>query len=214
MQAAERTPVAVLISGRGSNMMALIEAARAADYPARFVLALADRADAGGLALAEAAGVPARAIPRKDFQSRAAFEAALDAAIDESGARYVCLAGFMRILSGDFVARRAGRIVNIHPSLLPSFRGLDTHERALEAGVKLHGATVHIVTETLDDGPILAQAALPVLADDTAETLAARVLTLEHRLYPAALRRLLSPGTEADAPAPASLFNPPELREG
>ena len=203
-----RRRVAVLISGRGSNMDALVAAAAQPGYPAEIVAVFADKADAGGLASAAAAGIPARAVPRKAYPDRAAFEAALDAAIREAGTEFICLAGFMRILSADFVARWPERILNIHPSLLPSFRGLDTHARALEAGVRIHGVTVHIVTASLDDGPILGQAALPVLENDTPESLARRVLALEHRLYPATLARHLG-NLPAGEPAPAPMFSPP-----
>jgi len=201
--------IAILISGRGSNMEALVAATAAPDFPAKIVAVFSDKPDAGGLARAAAAGIPARAIDRKAYENRAAFEAALDAALRETGAELVCLAGFMRILSADFVDRWAGRILNIHPSLLPAFRGLDTHARALAAGVKVHGVSVHIVTASLDDGPILAQAAIPVLEGDTPDSLAERVLALEHKLYPAALARHLGAATAA-APTPAApLFNPP-----
>lgn len=201
------TPVAIFISGRGSNMEALITAAAATDYPARVVLVVSDKPDAAGLARAEAAGIPTAAVPRKEFASRADFEAAIDARVREAGAEVICLAGFMRILSADFVARWAGKILNIHPSLLPAFRGLDTHQRALDAGVKIHGVTVHIVTAELDDGPILAQAAIPVGPEDTPDTLAARLLAVEHRLYPAALAAHLGTATAVAETPP--LFNPP-----
>ncbi|MEO1105670.1 MAG: phosphoribosylglycinamide formyltransferase, partial [Pseudomonadota bacterium] len=158
-------------------------------------------------ALAAEAGIEAAAVPRSDYANKGAFETALDQALRQAGATTIALAGFMRILSGGFVARWQGRILNIHPSLLPAFRGLDTHARALAAGVKLHGATVHIVTETLDDGPILAQAAVPVCEGDDEATLAARVLATEHALYPAALARFLARQTLPPASAP--LFNPP-----
>ena len=203
-----RRRVAVLISGRGSNMEALVAAATAPGFPAEIVAVLADKPDAGGLARAADAGIATRAVERRAYPDRAAFEAALDAAIREAGAEFICLAGFMRILSADFVARWPERILNIHPSLLPSFRGLDTHARALEAGVKIHGVTVHIVTASLDDGPILGQAAIPVLEGDTPDSLAARILAVEHRLYPATLARHLG-GLAAEAPQPATLFSPP-----
>lgn len=202
------TPVAIFISGRGSNMEALVAAAAAPDFPARIVLVASDKADAAGLQRAAAAGIPTAVVARSEFANRAAFEAALDERVRAAGAERICLAGFMRILSADFVARWPGQILNIHPSLLPSFRGLDTHARALAAGVKVHGVTVHIVTAELDDGPILAQAAIPVGADDTPESLAARLLTIEHRLYPAALARHLG-GAPADDSAAPPLFSPP-----
>jgi phosphoribosylglycinamide formyltransferase-1 len=200
-----RTPVAVFLSGRGSNYAALAAATAAADYPAEIVAVLAD-SDAEGLR--RVPGIPGTAVERREYPSRAAFEDALDAATRAAGAELICLAGFMRILSPAFVARWEGRILNIHPSMLPSFRGLDTHARALAAGVKLHGATVHLVTPELDDGPILAQAAVPVLPDDTAETLAARVLAVEHRLYPAALARFVRGGGPVSG-EDAALFSPP-----
>lgn len=201
-----KIPVAVLISGRGSNMLALARACARADHPARIVVVIAD-GEAPGLAAAAAAGLPTTIVSRADFAERAAFDAALDAALRAHGAEIVCLAGFMRILGPALVARWEGRILNIHPSLLPAFKGLDTHARALAADVKIHGASVHLVTAALDDGPILAQAALPVRPDDTAESLAARVLEAEHRLYPAALARHI---TGAGPPAAeTALFNPP-----
>ena len=179
--------VGVLISGRGSNMSALIKAAAAPGYPAKIVLALSDNADAAGLAAAQAAGVEARAIPRADFPNRAAHESALDAALRAAQVQTVCLAGYMRVLSADFLAGWRDRVLNIHPSLLPSYRGLDTHARALADGVRLHGCSVHIVRPALDDGPILGQAGVPVLAGDTETSLSARVLRQEHRLYPVCL---------------------------
>ncbi|GGG25046.1 phosphoribosylglycinamide formyltransferase [Caldovatus sediminis] len=180
--------MAVLISGRGSNMRALLAAARDPAYPAEIALVLSNRADAAGLAHAEAAGVPAAVVESRLFRGdREAFERALDAALARHGIELVALAGFLRVLTPWFVARWQDRLVNIHPSLLPAFPGLDTHARALAAGVRLHGCTVHLVRAEVDAGPILAQAAVPVLADDTPETLAARVLAQEHRIYPAAL---------------------------
>lgn len=180
---------AIMISGRGSNMAALVEAAAAPDFPAEIVLVLANRPDAGGLVFAAARGIATVAIDHRDFgRDRAAHEAAVDAALRAAGVEIVCLAGYMRLLSPFLVSRWAGRMLNIHPSLLPDFKGLHTHERALEAGVSHHGCTVHLVTEDLDSGPILAQARVPVLAGDTPESLAARVLEAEHQLYPQALR--------------------------
>ncbi len=178
--------VAVLISGRGSNMAALLAAARHPAYPAEIALVLSNRADAGGLALAQAAGVPTAVVPSKG-RGREAFEAEVQAALEAAGVRFVALAGFMRVLSEGFTRAWEGRMVNIHPSLLPSFPGLDTHARALAAGVRLHGCTVHFVTPGVDEGPIIAQAAVPVLEGDDEAMLAARVLAQEHRLYPAAL---------------------------
>ena len=183
-----RRRTAILISGRGSNMAALIAAARAPDYPAEIALVLSNRADAGGLALAEAAGIATATVESRRFpDDRAGFEAAMQAALDRRAIDLIALAGFMRILTPGFVAAWQGRMVNIHPSLLPAFAGLDTHARALAAGVRLHGCTVHLVSAGVDEGPILAQAAVPVRADDTEASLAARVLAQEHRIYPAAL---------------------------
>nr|WP_275943893.1 phosphoribosylglycinamide formyltransferase [Gluconacetobacter takamatsuzukensis] len=183
-----------MISGRGSNMRALIDACAAPDFPARIVMVLSNRPDAPGLDVARAAGLRAEAIDHRPFgKDRAAHERAVDATLRAAGVKLVCLAGYMRLLTPFLTEAWAGRMLNIHPSLLPAFPGLHTHERALEAGVKLHGCTVHLVTEVMDDGPILGQAAVPVHAGDTPDHLAARVLEQEHRLYPAALRRLLRP---------------------
>ena len=179
-----RKRVAVLISGRGSNMATLIEAARAPDYPAEVVLVVSNKADAGGLLIARAAGVAAVAVTAKD---KPTMEAAINRALEATHVEIVALAGFMRILSADFVQRWQARLINIHPSLLPAFPGLDTHARALAAGMKRHGCTVHYVTAGVDEGPVIAQAEVPVLADDTPATLAARVLVAEHQLYPKAL---------------------------
>lgn len=218
-----RVPVAVLISGGGSNLQALLDAARSPDYPARIVLVVSNRADAGGLARAEAARVPTRVIDHRDFADRTAFDAAVHAALVDSGARLVALAGFMRVLSAGFVTAWRGRMLNIHPSLLPSFKGLHTHARALEAGCKLHGCTVHFVVPDLDDGPIVAQAAVPVLDDDDADRLAARVLAQEHRIYPAALAAVARGALRIDGqrvlgagrPAQDALCNPaPDDRAG
>ena len=176
----------ILISGRGSNMQAILEAG----LPVAAVIS--NRPDAAGLELAELRGVKTAVVRHLDYGTREAFDAALAAEIDRHAPRAVALAGFMRILTPRFVARYAGRLVNVHPSLLPAFTGLDTHGRALAAGVKLHGCTVHFVTQELDCGPIIAQAAVPVLPADTAEVLAARVLREEHRLYPLALGWLLA----------------------
>ncbi len=182
-----RRRTAVLISGRGSNLQALIDAAAAPDYPAEIVLVLSNRPEAKGLERAAAAGIPTRVVPHRDYETRAAFEAAVTEALTEAGAELVCLAGFMRVLTEAFVTRWQGRLVNIHPSLLPAFPGLDTHARALAAGVKLHGCSVHLVSAELDQGPIIGQAAVPVLPGDDEEALAARVLEAEHRLYPLCL---------------------------
>lgn len=177
--------IVVLISGRGSNMEALL----AAGLPV--VAVIANRADAGGLAIAQAHGIATAVVDHRAHASREAFDAALAEAIDSHRPDLVVLAGFMRILTPAFVKRYANRMINIHPSLLPAFTGLDTHRRALEAGVKLHGCTVHFVTDALDHGPIIAQAAVRVLPDDTESSLAARVLAQEHRLLPAAVRWFL-----------------------
>jgi phosphoribosylglycinamide formyltransferase-1 len=174
----------VLISGRGSNMQALLDAA----LPARIAAVISNEPHAGGLATAEAAGVPALVIDHRAYASKPEFESALAAAIERHGADLVVLAGFMRVLSASFIARFEGRLLNIHPSLLPAFPGLHTHRRALEAGARIHGCTVHFVTAEVDAGPIVVQAAVPVLPADTEETLAARVLEQEHRIFPAAVR--------------------------
>ena len=188
-----RIPVAVLLSGRGSNLSALIEASRDPDYPAKIVLVLSNRPDAGGLEAARAAGIPALAIDHRPFgRDRQAHERVIDAALREAGVEHVCLAGYMRLLTPFLTQAWKGRMLNIHPSLLPAFPGLHTHERALQAGVKLHGCTVHLVTEIMDDGPIIGQAAIAVRPDDTPASLAERLLQQEHRLYPLALRRHLT----------------------
>lgn len=193
--------LAILISGRGSNMEALVHAARAPGFPARPVLVVANRADAAGLAVARDLGVPAVALPHRDFPSREAFDAALADLLHAHGIEMIALAGFMRILTPGFIRQWPGRILNIHPSLLPRYPGLDTHARALANGDRHAGCTVHVVTERLDDGPVLAQARVPVLPDDTPDSLAARVLVEEHRIYPEALRahaeKLLAIGTAA-----------------
>jgi phosphoribosylglycinamide formyltransferase 1 len=181
--------VAVLISGRGSNMTALIEAAQAKDYPAEIVLVVSNRPDAAGLARAREAAIATAVVDHRPFGAdREAFERALDDELRKRGIEIVCLAGFMRLLTSWFIGRWRGRILNIHPALLPEFKGLDTHRRALEAGVKRHGATVHFVVEETDGGPVISQQSVPVLQGDTEATLAARVLEIEHRIYPEALR--------------------------
>ena len=201
--------VGILISGRGSNMAALLDAARDPDYPAEVVLVVSNRPHAPGLALAAEAGVPVAVIDHRRFgHDRSAHEAAIDAALREAGADIICCAGYMRLLTPFLVAAWQGRMLNIHPSLLPVFPGLHTHRRALAAGVKLHGCTVHLVTDAMDDGPILAQAAVPVLPDDTEESLAARVLVQEHRIYPAALAAFASRRPAAPPPPAAALANP------
>jgi len=183
-----RKRVVVQISGRGSNLQALIDAAAAPDYPAEIALVVSNRADAGGLVRAAAAGIATRVVPHRDYPSRDAFDDALSAASEAAGADLICNAGFMRILTAGFVERWRDRMINIHPSLLPAFPGLDTHARALAAGVRVAGCTVHYVRTEVDAGPIIAQAAVPVLPEDDADRLAARVLSAEHRLYPLALR--------------------------
>jgi phosphoribosylglycinamide formyltransferase 1 len=181
--------VAILISGRGSNMAALIEAARAKDFPAEIVVVISNRSDAGGLQKAEASGIPTVTIESKPFGSdRAAFEAVLQAALDQHRVELICLGGFMRLFTAEFVQRWFGRMLNIHPSLLPSFPGLDPQGQALRAGVKISGATVHFVIPETDAGPILMQGAVAVHDEDTADTLAARILKIEHRIYPDTLR--------------------------
>jgi phosphoribosylglycinamide formyltransferase-1 len=186
-----RKRVAVLISGRGSNMAALIEAASTPSYPAEIALVLANRADAKGLAHAAAAGITTAIVEHSHYGAdRDAFERAIEAQLAKHDIALVCLAGFMRRLTPAFVQRWQGRMINIHPSLLPAFKGLDTHERALAAGVRIHGASVHFVAPELDSGPIIAQAAVPVRDGDDAATLAARVLAAEHRIYPLALALL------------------------
>jgi formyltetrahydrofolate-dependent phosphoribosylglycinamide formyltransferase len=184
---------AVLISGRGSNMAALVAASRDPTFPVEFVLVLSNREQAPGIALAASLGVPTAVVPHRLFGSdRAAHEAAIDAALVAADVQIVCLAGYMRLLTPFLVQRWAGRMLNIHPSLLPAFPGLDTHARALAAGARLHGCTVHLVTQKMDEGPILAQAAVPVMPGDTEDTLAERVLAQEHVIYPLALRLFAS----------------------
>ena len=184
-----RRRVAILISGRGSNMQALIEAARAPDYPAEIAVVISNRPEAEGLAHAATAGIATATVDHTRFgRDRAAFEQALQRELERHAVDLICLAGFMRLLMPWFVRQWDGRMLNIHPSLLPSFKGLDTHEAALAAGVKIHGATVHFVVADVDAGPIVCQGAVPVHDDDTPRTLAARVLAVEHRIYPFALR--------------------------
>ena len=186
-----RKRVAILISGRGSNMAALIEAARAPDYPAEIALVVSNVPDAAGLARARKTGVATAVLDHKPFgKDRVAFEAALQNILDENRVALICLAGFMRLFTAEFVRRWSGRMLNIHPSLLPLFPGLDPHGQALRAGAKTSGATVHFVIPETDAGPIIAQESVPVLPDDTPESLAARVLEAEHRIYPLALKRV------------------------
>src|ERR1700759_2558490 len=185
--------VAILISGRGSNMAALVKAAQASDYPAEISVVISNRADAPGLERAKASGIATAVIESRPFgKDRAGFEAALQAALDQHRVELICLGGFMRLFTAEFLQRWYGRMLNIHPSLLPSFPGLDPHGQALRAGVKISGATVHFVIPETDAGPILMQGAVAVHSDDTVDTLAARVLGIEHLIYPAALRLVAS----------------------
>lgn len=216
-----RRRVAVLISGRGSNMAALIEAAKDKNYPAEIVLVLSNQPDAGGLATAQTNGIATAVIDHKTYgRDRAAFEQAIQAALEKHRIELVCLAGFMRILTPWLVGKWQERMLNIHPALLPSFKGLDTHKRALETGVKLHGATVHFVVPEMDSGPIIVQGAVAVQDDDTEDSLGARVIRVEHRIYPLALRlvaagRVRLDGNHcriADAPIPTEAFLVPDDR--
>jgi len=209
--------VAILISGRGSNMMALVEAARAPGYPAEIASIIASRPDAAGLTWAKAQGLPTVAIDHKSYATREAFDDAVHAALTEARVDLIALAGFMRIQSAAFVQKWQGRQLNIHPSLLPLFKGLHPHKQALDAGVKISGCSVHFVTEEMDSGPIVAQAAVPVLDGDTPETLAARILVAEHKLYPHALALVASDRATLDggrvrsgstASRPDGLFSP------
>ena len=191
--------VAILISGRGSNMAALIKAAAAADYPAEIAVVIANRADALGIERAKASGIPALVVESRPFgKDRAAFEAALQAVLDQHRIELICLGGFMRLFTAEFTRRWYGKMLNIHPSLLPSFPGLDPHGQALRAGVKISGATVHFVIPETDAGPILMQGAVSVSDHDTAETLSERILEVEHRIYPDALRLLASGAVQLD----------------
>lgn len=183
-----RKHVAILISGRGSNMMSLVEAARDPNYPAEVILVISNRPEAPGLQWAAAQGLPTKVIDHKNYPNREDFDAALHEALVASGAEIVCCAGFMRLMTAGFVEKWSGRMLNIHPSLLPAFKGLDAQAQALAAGVKIAGCTVHFVEPEMDSGPIIAQAAVPVADDDTPDTLAARILSAEHKLYPHALR--------------------------
>jgi phosphoribosylglycinamide formyltransferase-1 len=191
--------VAILISGRGSNMAALIHAAAASDFPAEIAVVISNRADAAGLQRAGESGIPTLVIESKPFgRDRAGFEAVLQAALNERGVELICLAGFMRLFTAEFVQRWYGRMLNIHPSLLPSFPGLDPHGQALRAGVKISGATVHFVIPETDAGPIVMQGAVAVSDQDTSETLSERILEVEHRIYPEALRLLAKGGVRLD----------------
>jgi phosphoribosylglycinamide formyltransferase-1 len=210
--------VAILISGRGSNMTALVEAARAQDFPAEIVVVISNKADAGGLAKARDSGVPTVTIESKPFgKDRTGFEAKLQSVLDENRIDLICLSGFMRLFTAEFVRRWHGRMLNIHPSLLPSFPGLDPHGQALRAGVKISGATVHFVIPETDAGPIVMQGAVAVRDQDTPEALAARILEIEHRIYPDALRLVAGGGarlegdvckTTANASRDATLISP------
>ena len=186
----EKKRVAVLISGRGSNMQALVEAARAPDYPAEIALVISNRPNAPGLAWAKEQGLPTLPLDHNLYESREHFEGQLQSVLGLAKIDLIALAGFMRLMTAEFVTRWEGRMINIHPSLLPAFKGLDTHEQALAAGVRISGCTVHFVVPEMDAGPIIGQAAVPVLPDDTPDTLAARVLAAEHRLYPPMLALL------------------------
>jgi len=194
---ASKKRVAILISGRGSNMQALIQAAKSSDYPAEIVGVFSNKADAPGLDYAKANGVATATSSHKDYPSREAFDASIDAILEDWEVDYVCLAGFMRIFSTGLAQKWTGRMLNIHPSLLPKFKGLHPHQQALDAGEKVHGCTVHWVTAELDDGPTILQAEIPILPGDTAETLAARTLIEEHRIYPQALAMLARGELEA-----------------
>ncbi len=207
--------VAVLISGRGSNMEALIAAAADPAFPAEIALVLSNRPDAAGLATARKAGIRTEAIDHRMFgRDRAAHEAAIDSVLRAADIQIVCLAGYMRLLTPFLVGAWQGRMLNIHPSLLPSFPGLDTHARALAAGVKVHGCTVHLVTEEMDAGPILGQAAVPVLSGDTEDDLAKRILRQEHALYPAALAAFVGGNATSVPDSLACLANPLPLASG
>jgi len=212
-----RLKVAVLISGRGSNLQALIEACRTPGFPAEIVLVLSNNPAAAGLRLATDAGIQSATVDHRDFSDRDAFEAAIDSQLRDRGVELVCLAGFMRLLTPDFVDRWRDHLINIHPSLLPAFKGLDTHERVLAAGARLSGCTVHFVRADMDDGPIILQAAVPVHDGDDPGALAARILNAEHRCYPAALRliaegrvKVVGDRVAVDtAPASGMLFSAP-----
>ena len=186
----------ILISGRGSNMRSIVEAANQGQLDVDIAAVISNRPDAAGLEYAQQAGIDAQVIDHKLYDSRESFDAAMAEVIDSYQPDFVILAGFMRILTADFVEHFAGRLINIHPSLLPKFKGLHTHQRAIESGETEHGASVHFVTAELDDGPVILQAKVPVLDDDDADTLAARVLEQEHLLYPAAIQKLVSQQTE------------------
>lgn len=207
-----RKKVAVLISGRGSNLASLIEAAAERDYPADIAVVISDNPDAPGLKLATSRGIASGVVERKDFSSKSDHDEAIDKAIRSFGVDYVALAGYMRLLSKPFVEKWRGRIINIHPSLLPLFKGLNPHKQALDAGMRIAGASVHFVTQDMDDGPIIAQAAVPVLAGDDERELAARVLKAEHQLYPVALRMLVEAKVRMEGGR--ALFSPFQDKSG
>lgn len=188
----KKTKVAILISGRGSNMRALVEACKNSDFPAEIVLVLSNKQDAAGLEFASSQGISTKFIDHKKFSSREEFDKEMSAEIEKSGAKIICLAGFMRLLSGWFVQHWFDKLINIHPSLLPEFKGADAVGDAIKAGAKKSGCTVHFVREEMDSGPIILQAEVPVFEDDTKETLAARILQQEHLIYPQALKKICS----------------------
>lgn len=213
-----RLKVAVLISGRGSNLQALINACNAADFPAEIRLVISNRAEAPGLLHAQRAGIPTRVIPHRDFATRAEFDQAIERMLIEAGVELICLAGFMRIFESSFVERWRDRLLNIHPSLLPAFKGLHPQAQALAAGVRFTGCTVHFVRPAMDEGPIIVQAVVPILPDDDEHRLSERILAAEHQAYPLALR-LIAEGRVrvidervriegAAAPAPSAVLNP------
>ena len=212
-----RLKLGVLISGRGSNLRSLIEACAQPNFPAEIALVISNVADAGGLTFAKQANLRSAIINHKDFANRALFDAAVEAELLKAGVELICLAGFMRIVGPELLTRWADKVINIHPSLLPSFRGLHVHEQALAAGVKISGCTVHIVRPAVDDGPILVQAAVPVATGDTPDSLAARVLEAEHRIYPLAVRLIAEKRVRIDgdralidgAPAPSAAMLSP-----
>lgn len=218
MSTAKRLDIAVLISGRGSNLQSLIDACADPKFPARIVCVVSNRADAYGLKRAEAADIPTHVIEHKAYPDRAAFENVLDETLRSHNPGLICLAGFMRILTGEFVNRWRDRMINIHPSLLPAFKGLHTHERSIEAGIRISGCTVHFVRAEMDDGPIVIQAAVPVAPEDTAESLAARILASEHKIYPEAIRLIALSRVRVSGarvvidpmtPSEETLINPP-----
>ncbi len=206
-----RKRVVVFISGGGSNMLALLKATKAADYPAEIVGVISDKADAGGLAKAAAEGIATFAFVRKNFASKEAHEEAILSQLEALSPDIICLAGYMRLLSGHFIQAYEGRIINIHPSLLPLFPGLHTHQRAIDAGMRIAGCTVHFVTEGMDEGPVVGQAVVPVLTDDTADSLAARVLTVEHQIYPQSLRLVAEEKVRMEGGKAVSLASTPAV---